>query len=121
MSNAPWTAYTNYSFVQSDFYPSQIDLVFENAFAQVTYANNSEPDWSACLACALVRGSVKKMGLNETEQCQSCWDRHCWKGTNTNKTIAEVIPYQPSLLTVPGLDFNYWNASVWGPYPDSSE
>src|SRR5579862_4140006 len=121
MSNAPWTAYTNYSFVERDFCPSQIGLVFENPLAQVTYANNSEPDWSSGLACALVRRSLKKMGLNETEQCQSCWGRHCWKGLNTNKSIADVIPYEPSLLTVPGIDFNYWNASVWGPYPDPSE
>jgi lysophospholipase len=119
LSNSPWTAYTNYSFFQSTFYPSQLDLILENSFNIVTYANgSSDPQWPACLACALIRGSVKKMGLNETEQCQGCWARHCWNGQQSNKTVDEVLPVDLPLSMVPGLDYAYWNETIWGPFPD---
>src|SRR5277367_2762176 len=111
LSNSPWNAYTNYSFLQSTFYPSQLDMIFDNSFQQLTYINASgDPEWPACLACALIHGSVKKMGLNETAQCQGCWSRHCWNGVNTNKTTAEVTPFEPELLMIPGLNWSYWNS-----------
>ena len=118
LSNSPWNAYTNFSFLQNTFYPEQLDIIFDNSFQQLTYINaTGDPEWPACLACALIHGSVKKMGMNETAQCQGCWERHCWNGVDTNKTAAELTPFEPSLLMVPGLNYSYWNSSIWGPYP----
>lgn len=39
MPNAPWSAYTNYSFGTPEFTNNQLDLVFENALNIATYGN----------------------------------------------------------------------------------
>jgi len=114
------TAYTNYSFFQQTFYPNQISEIMENSFNLITIANGaSDPQWPACLACALIRGSLQKIGVNETEQCQACWARHCWNGVESNKTLAEVSNFDPHLQMIPGLSYDYWNQTFWGPYPPS--
>jgi lysophospholipase len=121
LSNSPWSAYTNYSYVQSEFYPSQLDIIFNNSFAQLTYNNSfSDPEWPACLACALIHGSVKKMGLNDTAQCQGCFLRHCWDGKNTNLTDSDLLPFAPGLLLDPGLNYTTWNSTVFGAFPPAT-
>ncbi|CEF77500.1 unnamed protein product [Fusarium graminearum] len=113
LPNAPWTGYTNYSYTQSEFTSAQLDIAFENAFQVATYGNGSvDENWPACLACAAIKGSLRRVDINLPKQCDECFSKHCWNGTTSSrKATAADFDLKPRLD--PGLTFEKWNSSDW--------
>jgi lysophospholipase len=113
LPNAPWTGYTNYSYTQTEFTSDQLDIAFENAFQIATYGNRSvDENWPACLACAAIKGSLRRVDIDLPEQCDECFKRHCWNGTtNSRKATAADFDLKPRLE--PGLTFEKWNNTDW--------
>ncbi|KAF0642659.1 hypothetical protein FPSE5266_05568 [Fusarium pseudograminearum] len=113
LPNAPWTGYTNYSYTQSEFTSAQLDIAFENAFQVATYGNGSvDENWPACLACAAIKGSLRRVDINLPKQCDECFNKHCWNGTTSSrKATAADFDLKPRLD--PGLTFETWNSSDW--------
>lgn len=113
LPNAPWTGYTNYSYTQSEFTSAQLDIAFENAFQVATYGNGSvDKNWPACLACAAIKGSLRRVDINLPKQCDECFSKHCWNGTTSSrKATAADFDLKPRLD--PGLTFEKWNSSDW--------
>ncbi|KAF4336761.1 major facilitator superfamily transporter [Fusarium beomiforme] len=113
LPNAPWTGYTNYSYAQTQFTPNQVDIAFENAFQVATYGNGSvDENWPACLACAAIKGSLRRLDIDLPKQCEECFERHCWNGTTSDrKATAEDFNLTPRLD--PELSFAKWNESDW--------
>lgn len=113
LPNSPWTSYTNYSAMKSSFTDNQLDLTFNNSFQLATYGNGTiDSEWPACLACATIRGSMLRLGLDMPEQCTRCYDRHCWSGRNSTQkaTMADMNP-TPRLNS--SLTFTEWNDAIW--------
>lgn len=113
LPNSPWTSYTNYSYTKASFTENQVDLTLENAFQLATYGNGTiDPEWPACLACATIRGSMMRLGLDMPAQCRGCYDRHCWSGANSaiNATAMDMDP-TPRLNS--SLTFMEWNDTIW--------
>ena len=40
-----------------------------------------DPEWPACLACAVVDRQRQRQGTARSGVCSSCFDRYCWNGS----------------------------------------
>lgn len=106
-ANTPYSAYTNFSYVQSSTTLQQMHEIFVNSFNILTQGNGTlDDDFITCLGCAAIDRSLAKVGMNRTNQCSSCLAQHCWDGTYDNTEPAIV---DPTLLLNSTLGFNAWN------------
>lgn len=113
LPNSPWTSYSNYSFKQNAFSNKQLNLTLENSFQLATYGNRSiDENWPACLACASIRGSLRRMKMDLPKQCETCFDKHCWDGKESSDGVTEQ-DQDPSLRLDPGLSYQEWNDTEW--------
>ncbi len=39
-----------------------------------------DPEWPACVACAVIKREQDRRGEEPTEQCKKCFDEYCWRG-----------------------------------------
>jgi lysophospholipase len=96
-ADAPWSAFTNETFLQSNYNVFQLEAIFNNTFNLYTFGNNTvDTAWSGCLACAVTLRSMQRMGMEIPEFCNACWDRHCWNGTY-NSTLPNDF-FEPTLV-----------------------
>ncbi|KAI0759249.1 lysophospholipase [Trametes elegans] len=67
----------------SDAVQAILDQVFDVATQgiPISGANGAEekdPDWPVCLACAVVDRSRRELGIARSGVCATCLDRYCW-------------------------------------------
>jgi len=109
LPNTAWTQYTNYSYMQSAFTDHQFDLVMDNSFNAATYGNGTlDETWPACLACAAIKKSVLRVGLELPDVCNTCFRRHCWDGAVDDAPLTDAVENQFPILD-PRLTFAEWN------------
>jgi lysophospholipase len=84
-----------------------------NAFQLVTFGNGTiDKEWPACLACAAIRGSLRRLEMDIPEQCSKCFERHCWDGTvSSTEATADDFDLRPMLNS--SLTFDEWNTTIW--------
>jgi lysophospholipase len=88
-------------------------MAFDNAFQIATYGNGSvDENWPACLACAAIKGSLRRLDIDLPEQCDECFKRHCWNGSTSSRRATEA-DFDLGLRLDPGLSFGKWNESDW--------
>jgi lysophospholipase len=106
IANAPYSAFTNYSFFQDDFSFTQMHEIYTNGFNQVTQGNGTlDKEWPACLGCAAIDRSLAKVGMSRTAQCDQCFEKYCWDGTVYDGEVGIV---DLSLVLDPSLSFAEW-------------
>jgi lysophospholipase len=111
MANAPYSAYSNYTWTDSVFSNSQMYEIFDNSFNALTQGNGTlDAEWPECLACAVIERSLEKVGMKTTKQCERCFEKYCWDGT-LDERDAGVL--DPGLALAPGVSFAEWNATSW--------
>ncbi|VUC23730.1 unnamed protein product [Clonostachys rosea] len=114
LPNSPWSGYTNFSYMQDSFTNNQLNSVFDNAFQLATYGNGTvDANWPACLACATIKKSLKRVNMTLPSVCTTCFNAHCWNGTNSTASITDAET-NPSLRLNSSVSFQQWNTSVWG-------
>lgn len=119
LPNSPWSGYTNFSYMKTSFTENELDLTLENAFHLATYGNGIiDANWPACLACAAIKGSLGRVGLDLPRQCKECFERHCWDGEESTEK-ATVKDFDLSLRLDPSLSYQEWNDTVWTTGGDS--
>ncbi|OCH95307.1 lysophospholipase [Obba rivulosa] len=81
---------TNVSTDQLSFAPEQIDAMLTQTFDVATQGIpiektvgrqtvlDKDPEWPACLACAVVDRSRERQGMVRSGICESCLERYCW-------------------------------------------
>ncbi|KAI9852074.1 MAG: hypothetical protein M1838_001871 [Thelocarpon superellum] len=107
LANAPYSAYTNYSFFQETTSLPQMSEILENSFNLVTQGNGTlDAEWAVCLACAAIDRSLAQVDMPRSTQCAQCLDRYCWDGTDDNRPPGIV---DLSLRLHPTLTFAEWN------------
>ncbi|OJZ83665.1 hypothetical protein ASPFODRAFT_140016 [Aspergillus luchuensis CBS 106.47] len=114
MANAPYSAYTNFSFWQTATSREQMKDIFVNSFDIVTQANGSwDGEWAECIGCAAVERSLKRVGMERTRQCERCFEKYCWDGELDERELYESDPgvLNPTLILNPGVGFEVWNAT----------
>ncbi|KIJ59975.1 hypothetical protein HYDPIDRAFT_117882 [Hydnomerulius pinastri MD-312] len=66
---------------------SQLQPILDQSFVIATQGRPAtlnevtDPEWPACLACAVVDRARVKVGAERTGVCASCFDRYCWNGS----------------------------------------
>lgn len=98
---------TNTSTLQVAYDPSQIQAMVDQTFIIATqgYPANSgvvtDPEWPACLACAIVDRARERAGETRSGICSSCFARYCWSG-NTLSTSAPQSSNAKEAISGPG-------------------
>lgn len=110
MPNAPYSAYTNYTWTTSQFSNEQMAVILTNSFNYITAGNSTlDSEWPECLGCAAIDRSLSKLGIKRTKQCESCMTKYCWNGKEDNS--------DPGLLDItlvlnPSVSYAEWNKTV---------
>ncbi|KAL5479087.1 hypothetical protein ACEPAI_2375 [Sanghuangporus weigelae] len=80
-------ALTNTSTQQIAYADAEIQGMLDQSFRIATqgFPPNSpspsavvDPDWPACLACAVVDRARAKQGIQRSGLCETCFERYCW-------------------------------------------
>ncbi|KAF8139034.1 lysophospholipase [Boletus edulis] len=93
---------TNISTFQLSSSSSTTQAMLDQIFVIATQgypANSSmttDPEWPACLACAIVDRARERAGETRSGVCESCFARYCWSGNTlginaTQDVIGEAI------------------------------
>lgn len=95
LPNAPYVFLSNVSTEDPDHTRAERDAIILNGYNVVTQGNSTQdPDWPACVGCAILSRSLERTGTEVPSICQTCFERYCWDGTRNSTTPA---PYLPSL------------------------
>lgn len=106
-ANAPYSMYSNYSYLLGNYSDYQINEILVNSFNEVTQGNGTlATGWPVCIGCAAIDRSLAKVGMTRTKQCQSCFDEYCWDGTLDESTPPVL---DPSAQLLPGVGYVEWN------------
>ncbi|EGG07201.1 uncharacterized protein MELLADRAFT_106095 [Melampsora larici-populina 98AG31] len=75
------SAQTDMPTMQTDYTWQEIDGFFQNGFHIATQSNSSyvDPEWPACLACAMIEKQRIRNSQARTGQCSACFSRYCAK------------------------------------------
>lgn len=73
---------TSHATMQAVYTRDEIDGYFENGFhiATQTHGPHGDPEWAACLACALIDRQNSRNNSQRTKQCTECLSRYCAAG-----------------------------------------
>lgn len=83
-------AITNTSTEQLAYLDTEIEAMLDETFAIALQGNpalgesinaNVDPDWPACLACAVVDRARNRSGVARSGICETCFSEYCWNGT----------------------------------------
>ncbi|KAH9928016.1 lysophospholipase [Epithele typhae] len=74
---------TNTSTAQTQYALDQVQAMLDQSFALATQgiptdAATRDPEWPACLACAVADRSRRALGVERSGVCTSCMERYCW-------------------------------------------
>ncbi|PBP26371.1 lysophospholipase 1 [Diplocarpon rosae] len=85
--NAPFITNSNVSTFDPEYNNTQRNLIIRNGYEVATQGNGTaDPQWPACLACAVLARSFDRTATTVPAVCTSCFDRYCWNGTTDSRT-----------------------------------
>ncbi|KAI5795688.1 lysophospholipase 2 [Geopyxis carbonaria] len=79
LPNAPWSWWTNTSTFQLRYAASEVAGFLRNGRALVSQGGR-DPEWPACVACAVLLRERQRRGEDVGDQCRRCFRRYCWDG-----------------------------------------
>jgi lysophospholipase len=95
--NHPYITYSNISTFQLATNNTQRDAIIANGYEVATQGNGTvDPEWPACVGCAILSRSFDRTGTDVPEQCTQCFNRYCWNGNTDSTPLSE--PYAPMLV-----------------------
>ena len=93
LPNSPYTFFSNWSTFEPQYNESARDATVLNGYYAATQANSTaDPEWPACVACAILSRSFDRTRTSVPSQCQSCFSRYCWNGNLASNSPAEYAP-----------------------------
>jgi len=93
LPNSPYIYYSNWSTFDPSYNISARDATILNGYYVATQANSTvDPEWPACVACAVLSRSFDRTKTTVPSQCQSCFSRYCWNGTLASQKPPEYAP-----------------------------
>ena len=80
--NSVGSPVTNSPTAQDTFSTDLLHEILNQSGETATQGNSGsrrvDPEWPACLACAVVDRVRERSGKSRTGVCASCFDRYCW-------------------------------------------
>lgn len=109
--NYPWSAWSNTSTFMLQYSTEQAVAIVDNG-RRTLDLNGTDPMWPTCLTCAFMDNAVMENGGTRSAECESCFSRYCWDGTD-NTTVS--FAYEPVIGTVPAFFTNGTTAPTGSP------
>lgn len=100
----------------SSFTNKQLDVTFKNSFNLATYGNGSLDKGKGrpiCLACAAIKKSVERVGMNLPKVCSRCWSRFCWNRKEATGKLNIKWAFDLAPILVPTLSYENWYNNTW--------
>lgn len=110
-------AITNTTSGQAGYAPADVQAMLDQTFAIATQgrpANASattDPEWPACLACAVVDRVRAGLSTERSGICADCFSRYCWdpaSGSIAQQPVPTTTAQSSSLQLVPFLYSRAW-------------
>jgi lysophospholipase len=91
--NHPYTFYTNISTGTTTLKNKERNAIIRNGYHVATMGNGTvEPEWPACVGCAILSRSFDRTGTTPPQMCQDCFKKHCWNGTLDSRKPGKFTP-----------------------------
>lgn len=100
--NVGYSDFSNTSTFQLAYTDQKINSMISNGYNIMTQGNGTvDPEWAACVACAISQRARERKGHELGDQCQRCFDRYCWAGdvdTDYDRAQEELLKDRELLL-----------------------
>lgn len=81
IANRPFSYWSNTSTFRLTYAEDEKRGMIRNGFETETRFNGTiDPEWPACVGCAIIRREQERQGVEQTEQCKKCFAKYCWNG-----------------------------------------
>ena len=95
LPNAPYSTFSNVTTFQLEYTTEERNAIIRNGYDVATMANATiDPQWPACLGCAILERSLRRTETPVPELCKQCFERYCWNGTVNETSPATYEPVQ---------------------------
>lgn len=82
IANRPFSYWSNTSTFQLSYEEEEKRGIIANGFEVASRLNMTlDLDWRKCLGCAIIRRSEERAGIEQSDECLSCFDEYCWDGS----------------------------------------
>lgn len=110
--NYPYLYASNISTFQMSVNNSERDAIVQNGWAVATQLNATrDPDWPACVGCAVLHRSFGRTNATIPDKCSECFDTYCWNGTYDE---SEPDPYFPDFYSDEQINVEGLGARIHG-------
>ncbi|KAK6458192.1 lysophospholipase [Scheffersomyces xylosifermentans] len=83
IANRPFSYWSNTSTFKLSYTDDEKRGMIRNGYEIETRFNGTiDPEWPACVGCAIIRRQQERQGVEQTEQCKRCFDKYCWSGSS---------------------------------------
>lgn len=86
-ANRPFSYFSNVTTFTLSYSNEERNSIIRNGYETASRLNNTlDDEWQACVGCAIIRRYQERNEIEQTEQCQRCFERYCWNGDLDTKT-----------------------------------
>lgn len=80
-ANRPFSYWSNTSTFKMDYEDKEKKGIIRNGYEAASRLNQTlDKEWAACVGCAIIRREQERNGIEQSDQCKSCFERYCWNG-----------------------------------------
>lgn len=91
---------SNTSTYKMSYSNKEIASLIKNGFEVSSRGNYSlDRSWPTCVGCAIIRRQQERLGLEQSDECRSCFDSYCWKGGMDDSAMSSQVPSLSQSLT----------------------
>ena len=80
-ANRPFSYWSNTSTYKLDYEDKEKKGIIQNGYEAASRLNRTlDDEWAACVGCAIIRREQERNGIEQSDQCKSCFNKYCWNG-----------------------------------------
>lgn len=99
-ANRPFEYYSNQSTLKLEYNDFEKKGMIQNGFDVASRLNGTiDASWNTCVACAMVRRAEERLGKEQSEECQKCFQEYCWDGSLHEEPFARDVNFTLDGLT----------------------
>lgn len=96
-ANRPFSYYSNTSTYKLNYDNTEKSSMIRNGFEGATRLNSTlDLEFAACIGCAIIRREQERQGIDQLDQCKSCFQKYCWSGATDTATPGENFSLEGS-------------------------
>lgn len=81
-ANRPFSYWSNTSTYKLKYSDQEKESMIANGYNVASRMNGQlDDEFAACIGCAIIRREQERQGIEQSKQCQRCFEKYCWDGT----------------------------------------